>query len=260
MSTGLVRGLVIGVIVALVVIAGLLVALFGWAHSSGEDLQKNFFTAVLSGDANRVTALMHPALREEVDEPVLEQWQAAVRANLGEFRKLSGTDFNTSSSATGAGHFTETKGTVEFEKGTASSELKFKDGQLMGFHVTSDRIPDGWFKGLPESKTALYRQRGEKFLRLFLDEQADPAFAMMHESLQKVVPLERLRKRMADTVAQTGTVEGLAYASEEVGPSGKLKIVYRLEAQKVSRPISVQFSFLGMKGRLVAFDFTGKDD
>ena len=73
MRTGLVRGVVIGVIVALVVIVGGIFALFGWAHASGEELQKNFFAAVLSGDANRVTALMDPALAAEFDEPMLAQ-------------------------------------------------------------------------------------------------------------------------------------------------------------------------------------------
>jgi hypothetical protein len=263
MRTGVVRGWVIAVVVSLIVIAVVVagvVGLFGWAKSSGEELQKTFFAAVLSGDANRVTALMDPALAAEFDEPILEQWMALVKANLGEFRKLSGTDFHTSTNISSAGRITESTGTVEFEKGTASSELKFKDGKLIALNVKSDRIPESWFKGLPPDRTSLYRQRGEEFLTLFLAGKAEEAFGRMHESLQKIVPIEKLKAMMADTKARLGSMKSLEYQTQQVEPSGKLKIVYALSAEKGAQPVSVKFSFVGLKGHLVAFDFTGKED
>ena len=104
------------------------------------------------------------------------------------------------------------------------------------------------FRACPTGRTALYRQRGEKFLRLFLHGQADPAFAMMHENLQKIVPMEKLKEMMAETAAKAGTVKTLDLQVGEVEPSGKLKIVYELDAEKASGPVSVKFEFRRHEG------------
>ena len=81
-------------VVFLVVIVGF-VALLIWAQRSGNASQEAFFKAVGSGDATQVTAMFHPALREEVDEPVLAAWMQEVKSKLGNFTGLSKSHFNT---------------------------------------------------------------------------------------------------------------------------------------------------------------------
>ena len=137
--------MVLGV-VFLCLIGGCTVLLI-WAQRSGSAHQQKFFTAVLSGDPKKVMALCHPAMKEEVDAPVLGAWMAVVKANLGEFKGLSKTDFNTSTDYKNGHWITESKGTVNFEKGQAQAELRFINGKIVFFHVTSDKIPVAWFKG-----------------------------------------------------------------------------------------------------------------
>jgi len=56
--------IILGVLflVLIVVLVGVLV----WAGSVGQAKQEQFFRAVMSGDAKQVTAMFHPALRDEV--------------------------------------------------------------------------------------------------------------------------------------------------------------------------------------------------
>src|SRR6516225_963927 len=80
------------VVVALVAVCG---GVFYWIYRSGSAHQDRFFATVESGDVKQLTALFHPDLRQEVDEPVLAAWMTAVRKNLGKYRGLSLTDFHT---------------------------------------------------------------------------------------------------------------------------------------------------------------------
>src|SRR6266480_7081976 len=121
----------------LIILAALGVVLIGclalcggflfWAQRAGTELQTRFFTALDSGNVNQVQAMLHPALREEVDEPLLAAWMAEVHRDLGKFQGLSKTDFSTSVSYADGAKVTESTGTVNFEHGTAKSELIFRD-------------------------------------------------------------------------------------------------------------------------------------
>jgi hypothetical protein len=239
--------------VFLVLIVGF-VGLLVWAHRAGSAHQEKFFQAVLSGDPKQVTALFHPALRDEVDEPVLAVWMKAVKDNLGAFQGLNKTDFNTSSKIEGGATIGESKGTVSFEKGQAQSELKTRDGQIVAFHVTSDKLGGDWFKG--PTDTTLYRQRGKECLTYLLGDKCEDAFKMMHENLQKKVPLDQLKAMMADFTGKAGKAKTVTYQSETLEPGGTLtlKVVYKVECEKANPTGTVEFQFDGLKGHLVAFN------
>lgn len=237
-------------LVLIVVCAGVLV----WAQKSGSSHQDKFFQAVLSGDPNQVMAQFDPALCELVDEPVLAAWMTAVKANLGAFQGLSKTDFDTSTKVEGGVTLTESKGTVNFEKGQAQSELKIRNGKIIKFHVTSDKIQDGWFKG--PASTGLYRQRGQDFLTFFLTDKVDDAFKMMHKNLQAKLPMDKLKTMMADFVKTAGKLKTITYSSEDLIPGDiyTLKVVYKVECEKQKPTGTIKFQFDGMKGHLTAFN------
>jgi hypothetical protein len=215
----------------------------------------------MSGDANRVTALFDPALRAEVDEPILAQWMVVFKANLGDLKGLSKTDFNTSTNVTSAGRFTETSGKVNFEKGDANSQLKFKDGKIVAFDIVSDKIKNAdWLKLPGAGDRQLYRDRGKQFLTFFLTDKADGASAMMHRSLRDAAPMEKLKKMMADVAAQAGAMKSVEYLSEEPGPSDDVKILYKVQGEKASTVASVKFQLDGMKLSLLAFKLSEKAD
>lgn len=72
-------------VVFLAVIVGF-VLLLVWAGESSAKDQDRFFTAVLSGDPAKVMELIHPEMREEVDEPVLAAWMECVKNHLGSYK------------------------------------------------------------------------------------------------------------------------------------------------------------------------------
>jgi len=242
-------------IVFLAVIAGV-AALLIWAGASGSAIQEQFFTAVLSGDPGQVTAMFHPALKEEVDEPVLAAWMVAAKKNLGSYQGLSKTDFNTSTKYEGGQKITESSGTVNFEKGQAHTELAFRDGKLVKFSVKSDKLPDDWFAG--PTGTELYRERGKEFLTLFMSNKPDAAFNMMHPALKAKMPLDKLTKLVADNCSKAGKLRAVTYQSEKYDPKEQvLEVHYALECENASVVPLVKFEFVGLKGHLVAFNLTG---
>lgn len=242
-------------LVAIVVCAG---ALF-WAQSAGSELQEKFFRAATSGDPAQVLAIFHPRLREEVDEPVLAAWMKVVRSELGAFQGLSKTNFNTSARFEGGASIVESEGAVNFEKGSADSKLLFRDGQLVEFHIKSDRIPDDWFHG-PED-TALYRTRGKEFLTHFLGGKTDAAFAAMHKSLQEAMPRDKLQSLIDEFQEKAGKLQTIT--EKEDGSDDKdgyrLIVNYAIRCEKTPLTAALKFGFVGLKGHLVGFDVHSED-
>ncbi|MEW6358996.1 MAG: hypothetical protein AB1696_21870 [Planctomycetota bacterium] len=224
------------------------------AFQSGEKQQEEFFAAVLSGDPAKVTAMLHPAFSNLLDEPVLQLWMNGVKEGLGEYKGLSATNFNASTNKTDKGWLTESKGTVNFEKGTAESELQMLDGKITMFKVDSDKIdPKKWFAAAP--KSPFYHERGKNFLTLLLTDKVNDAFAMMHESLQQAMPLDKLNQAMPSVKERFGGLKSIEFASEEFTPgdSPKLKVLYKVLCEKGETTGYVTFQFIGLKGHILGF-------
>jgi len=250
------KKVLIGCGVVFLVLIALFVCLLVWAKKTGGKHQEKFFAAIATGDAGKVMAQFHPALSEEVDEPVLEVWIQAVNENLGAYKGLSAADFHTSTKYENGVALTESKGRINFEKGKAQSELKLRDGKLIAFNVTSDSIPKDFFKG--PASTDLYRRRGKEFLTLFLENKPDQAFEEMHPNLQKAVPLDKLKDMISKVASKAGALKSITYQSEDITPGDivKLGVTYKVECEKASTTALVEFQFVGLKGHLVSFDLT----
>jgi len=258
-SKGGTKTILIVAVVVIVILGGAFIGLLSWAQQSGTELQQPFFTAVLSGDANQVTALFHPALRAEVDEPVLAQWMTAVKAKLGGFKGLSKTDFSTSTEIKNGTKTTQSSGKVDFEKGSVHSELKFVDGKLVAFHVTPEEGALGeWFRDIAPEQSQFYRDRGQRFLTLFLTDKPDDAFGMMNDSLQKAAPLEKLKAMMATIAKQVGPMKSVECQSANAEGPGILKMLYQVRGEKGSTLASVKFEHDGMRYGLLGFNFNEK--
>jgi hypothetical protein len=244
--------MVLGV-VFLVLIVGVAV-LMVWAQRSGSAKQDVFFKAVESGDAKQVTALFHPALLEQVDEPVLAAWMASVKSELGNYTGLSKTDFSTSVKYEDGAKIAESKGTVNFEKGTAKSEITLRDDRIVAWNVVSDKIAPDWFRG--PASTELYQQKGRDFLQKALSGDVQAAFDMEHESLQQALPLEKFKAALEDVIRSNGAAKAIQYESAAVAgksPKLTLKLLYKVEFEKSPVPASVDFQFAGLKGHMTAF-------
>ena len=228
---------------------------FYWAYRSGSAYQEQFFIAVESGDVKQVSALLHPALRQEVDEPVLAAWMTAVRKNLGQYRGLSRTSFGTSVQYDTDGKTVESKGTVKFENGTARSEIHYRDDLIVLFKVDSEQLPTDWFQG-PEG-TELYHRRGEEFLSNLLSDKIEAAHKMAHEEFRRIAPREKLEATMAKVRELAGTLESVVYKTERFVAKPKdqvLTVFYTVKFEKGEIPGKVEFQFVKMKGHIVRFE------
>jgi hypothetical protein len=197
---------------------------------------------------------LHPSLRQEVDEPVLAAWMAALRQNLGTYRGLRVIGSHTNIGYDNGVKTIETRGTVKFEKGTAQSEIHYRDDRIVKFNIDSGQLPDDWFEG-PEG-TELYHQRGKEFLANLLSGKTEAAHQMAHENFRNEISREKLEAMMAKIRAQAGKLESVRYKSERFVAKAKhqvLTVFYNLQCEKGELPGKVVFQFVGLKGHIVAF-------
>lgn len=242
-----------GCAVSLALIVAIVAALMVWAFKAGSQQQNAFYAAVYADSPDALLAMMDPALRTEVDAPVIAQWMAAMKANLGPIKGLKAADFSTNRRFENGKTVEESKGTVRFEKGDASSELVLVDGKLVKFNVESERLAN-WFTEL--SDTALYREQGQKCLELMFTGQGAEAHAMMHPNLQTNLPLESLVSTLNDLMPKVGALKQVTCASESFTPGDtpELSLVYDIVCESGLLKGTIDFQFVGMKGHLVGVD------
>jgi hypothetical protein len=243
--------LALGVIFAALIVG--FVGLLFWAQRTGSQQQDRFFQAVMSGDPNTVLVLCDPALREQIDAPVLAAWMVQVRKQLGSYKGLSKANFSTHANSNEQGSFVESKGTVNFEQGDASSELKFRNDLLVKFSIESDKMA-GWFTG--PTDTTLYRERGEQFIRKFFARDTKGASNMMHEQLRLNVPEEKLKTMIDDVIGGAGPLKSIEFQDAKFdAEKQKLVVSYRVICENETLNATVSFEFIGLKGHLLGFKF-----
>ncbi|MBI4558629.1 MAG: hypothetical protein HY706_13700 [Candidatus Hydrogenedentes bacterium] len=247
-----------GCLLALLALALAVGGLLFWAFKAGSKQQEEFFAAVYSGNPKQLVALFDPALQAEVDEPVLAEWMKAMQSELGAPAGLSAVGFDTSKRIEGGSSFTESKGTVKFEKGEATSELVLRDGKIVKFNVRSERLGN-WFRQLAD--TAMYRDTGRRCLELMISGQEAEAHAMMHPNLQQVLPLEKVQATMAGLGPELGPLENVTFETEEFRPGEEpiLAVSYIIQCEKKKMQGNLKFEFVGLKGHLTAVDLSASD-
>lgn len=253
-------GKVLKIIVGLVLVAVLgFAGLLYWAHDAGESAQEDFFKAVLSGEPAQVQALFHPDMATQVDEPVLAAWMQAVELHLGAFKGMSGSHFNTSVNYKNGKKVVESKGTVKFERGDATSNLKYIDDKIVAWEVQSDAMPANWFTKLDE--VSLYDTSARTLLTALMKGEEEAALALMHENLRKKFAPGSLAQSLAGVVERHGELEGIEALPTEfvAGPPAELLLRYTLRGSKGSLPALVRFRIEGMRMHLLGLAVPDRD-
>lgn len=232
-------------------------ALLFWAHQTGKEAQEKFYTAVESGDTEKVMALLAPNLLDEVDSPMMAAWMKALTSNLGPYKGLSGSDFRSSSKYENGHSRIESAGMVDFEKGSARSELIYIDGKLAGFHITSPQLPDDWFHG--PATTGLYRSQGQSFLTELFNGNTAAALAKTQANFQKKMSVEEVKKDVDEAIAAAGPLKSIDFQSEKTDPHDGyvLIIAYAVHGERKEMTATVDFRFAGLKGAIVGYDLGG---
>jgi hypothetical protein len=235
------------------------VGLLFWAQRAGSQQQERFFQAVMSGDPSVLLALCDPALRDQIDAPVLAQWMGQVRKQLGDYKGLSSSDFSTSANTTEQGTLIQSEGTVHFQSGDAKSELEFLNNLLVKFSIESEKIPPGWLTGLDD--TTLYQERGEDFIRKFFDRDAKGASDSMHEELRRTVSDDKLASMIDQVTSSAGPLKSIEFQESKfhAGDGEELVLSYRVNGENKPLDATVDFQFVGLKGVLMGFNFQEAD-
>ena len=240
-------------LVFLVLVVGI-VGLFVWAHKSGAGKQEEFFEAVYSDNPANVMAMFHPAMSEEVDEPVLATWMRVFKERHGEFKGLSATNFSTNKEIQDGVGVLSTEGTVNFANGTARSKLVFRDGQITNWSVESEKMTQDWFEG-PDD-TTFYQQRAKTVLTHLLSNEPAKAFALFGPALRESSPMTRTADIAERAPKILGELESITFMDEsfEVTDTGQyLTVRHAVTCKKTSAVGTVRFRFSKMKGLITQF-------
>ena len=212
-----------------------------------------FYQSLGHGDAAALREQMHPALRELVDQPVVEAWATAARENLGAHLSTRRIDFVRKQRL--AGVETEIVSVVEFERGTAEASLKFLDDRLVAFDVQSDQMRN-WFQG--PSRIDLYTDRAQAFIVAFLKQDASATRSMMHKALQQVLAEGELELMMQSVAENGGKLQSATLRTHNMLIEKErqvLQLTFDLECEKASGECEIEFQFVGMQGHLTSFNF-----
>lgn len=229
-------------------------ALLMLAQNAGDQYQEEFFAAVASGDPEKLLSLCHDDIRQSIDPPMLAAWMDAYNGHHGEFQGLSLADFRTETKTTAEGQLTISEGMVNFDGGPAKSRLVWLNGQIVEWKVDSDLLSDNWFSG-PKSND-LYVARGEAFLRQFLGQEADAAYALMHPALQEALPREKFDAMVQTVAAEEGSLKSIAFEQAELDlTDGQwLTVYFQVQTEGSNFRSKVRFQFDGLQGHLLAFE------
>lgn len=226
------------------------------ANRVGEDSQRTFFAAVATGKTENVMNLLDPRLHEQIDAPVLKQWMKAVNKNLGQYRGIDWSDFDTQVSKEADANTTESEATVLFEKGKARSEVVFVNGKIVRFNVESVRLQRDWFQGPKE--TDLYCSRALAFYRAIAAGKPAAARTLMSDELREEISEEAFEKMVAKVNSFTGELQrievlGDKYTdTEEKGQ--RLEVSLRFIGQQGTLDATAAFRFIGLRGVLTGFN------
>ena len=239
--------------VVLVAIVAVFVGMLFWAHRAGTALEEKFFAALKSGQPDQLIAMMNPALQAEVDPPVLAAWMKMVHDTLGGEKGPSGSDFSNSAHYGSGGTRIESRGTVEFEKGTAQVDLVSVDDQLVRMSLQSPQFQADWFKG--SASTEPYRKRGQEFLEDLFQKKYDAAFALLDTEAKKEMSADRLEALAAGVTAKMGPLKSVDYKSESSNSAKGYALVevYHVTYDKGEADSAVEFRFSNLAGRISAY-------
>ena len=216
-------------------------------------LENRFYQSIGRGDVDTLCQMLHPALRAEVDRPVMEAWVEVVQARLGHCQSIERIASSRTQQLTGLRWEGSSK--VTFAKGVADGSLSTFNGQILSFQVQSEKMLD-WFQG--PRQIELYTATAEAFMTAFLATELTPAWELIHPALQDVVGREGLKTMMTRVVDNGGPLQGLQLKSHRFSLEGgnpTLFLLYDLQCEQANGACQLEFQFVDMKGHLLGFDF-----
>ena len=218
-----------------------------------ESLATNFLRHLEASELDKLMAMFHPKLKEEVDPPVLQALIDGMKEKLGKIESIE-IDAESKESVGDNEHYSAEL-SAKHANGSSTLKLKAINGQVISFSLNSEELKE-WFKGPPT--TDFYEEKGNQFIQKFTAGKEEEIRAMCHPALQKVIEGEKLTnmiKFVDDSLGQERKSElsDTSYSAE--GNKQKLTVQYNLTGDKGDLTLELVYQFVGMKGHLLEFSW-----
>ncbi len=220
--------------------------------ATGVRLAKTFFEKCMANEVDELYEMFDESLQAEVDVAMLKTFAAAIRNQLGK-QQIMGTPTyqNLADDPKSFGLVTD----AMFEKGLCQPSFSFQGEKLVGFNIDSEQL-NGWFTGVDSVDE--YRDRGLAFIKVFIEQNVEQAFNMVHPVLQEDLVDGKLAAMIQAVTERLGPVKSVEFARplQEINDDyQKLYLYYTVVGENETMQAELTFQFAGMKGHFVGFTF-----
>lgn len=224
-----------------------------------------FVAAINQEDAAALKRMFNAPLAEHTDVAVLQLWVNAVNDALGAI-SIADPKVVIVTQTTVEGQARQViSAPLMGAKQDATLELEVVGGGVNRFEILCDGIDPQWYEKL--HKTDAYQKEAVAFLKAFLDDKADEAYALLHADAREMLPKESIRRMTAALHAQAGPLKGQpTYIRESFATfptpeyeERRLRLVYDIECELGPKTrAALDFKLEGFRFFLIAFDLTGQ--
>ncbi|MEZ4379905.1 MAG: hypothetical protein R3A79_01055 [Nannocystaceae bacterium] len=243
-----------GIFLALIL---LFVGVLVYGQQSGEARLADYFKEVQAASIADLQGTFDPELAEIVDTELFARFIKALSDRYGAFKDIEAGAFQFSEKLINGKKVAEYRGTMVFERGELPLKVTFRDGKLAGLTVEDQALGRELLSdsaGTPDNLTA-YQAKGQAFWEAAARSDADAAFAMMSEPLQRTVGAEPFKAKVSQVFAGHALKEVRFLSSAvEPGEAPKVELHYQLVVDDATIDAQTTFEFANFKGHLVAFN------
>lgn len=216
-------------------------------------------------DAASLRRLFNKPLGEHTDTVVLQLWVNAVTDALGPFAVADPKSVVVTETEVNGEARQVVSAPLKGAKQDATLELEIAGGGINRFEILCDAIDPQWFEKL--DKTNDYQKEAVAFLKAFLADKPDEAYALLHAEAQELLPETSMRQMTAALHDQAGALKGQpSYVGESFATfptrdyeERRLRLVYDIECELGAKTrAALDFKLEGFRFFLIAFDLTGK--
>lgn len=216
---------------------------------------EKFLSVVGDNDFDGAYKMLHPRLKEEVDEPIMKLWMQVRHDAIGRFKRFA-ADYESKTVYNNGSKRFRGIGQAEFTNTVTEANVTLLDGQILGFALKSDLMPDDWFSQLKDTK--YYEQKAEAFLKNWVDGKYESAFGQIHENLKTQFPVEKFKESMEAFNTNFGKVESIELVGSKVLSDDRDLVSCMFKAtfeNGAQADPTVNFEFSGLKGHIIGFNF-----
>ena len=244
---------------ALVVLAVVgIVALLGYGKSTAEQKLRSFFATTRNANAKVIQDELHPKLAEAADPERVALFVREIASRYGEFQSVKTNGFSFTDNLNNGVREQRYAGDMVFEKAEIPLKIGFVDGKLIAIEIDSKakaivkEVMDAI--SVVPADTAPYVKKAEALVRLAFSGDADKAFDMLADELQKQLGKGAFATGLKTLPHDVASVQLLS-ANARTGSKDRLDIFQETTFKSGAKMKSkVGFQFFGFNSGIMTIE------